>query len=770
MLLAFTGLAAMLWAVPAKRGVTKTVMGADGQEMTVTLRGDETFHYYVNSNGTPVCEQADGTWAEDTRDVKTLWKQAYQKRNYSRSQLAERVHKAMKAPKRVGESTGVTGTKKGLLILVNFQDVEMLNGNESQAIFDQMLNAIGNPYGKNYGSVREYFRAQSYGQLDIEFDVVGPVTVSQNMSYYGANDSEGNDKAPEKMVNEACQLVNSEVDFSDYDWDGDGEVENIYVTYAGYGEADGGASNTIWPHQYYLSAASLSLKLDGVKIDTYACGAELNGEGAISGIGTMCHEYSHCLGLPDFYDVDYSGGHGMFDWDIMDGGSYNGDGYCPAGYTAYERWFSGWLEPVELNSSRNVNGMKPIEDEPEAYIIYNDGNRNEYYMLANHQQKGWDKAESGKGLLILHVDYSKSVWDNNGPNDDPDHQRMTIIPADNKFNYRTYQGDKYYYGNDGDTWPGSTNNTALTDTSTPKASLYNKNTDGTNLMHKPIEDITETDGLISFNITIGDSEQQESEAKLITLDFTSNTWGLPEGSTNKTTATKSFTDNVGNTITLTGSSGNGYYFNTSSGYLLLGKQDATLTLPVFDFAVSKIVVTGKSGASSSTGMNVYVGNNEVSTSTTGSADVNTYEISEAYQAAGNVYTLKITTAHNAQFTKIEIYGVDDETPELPQCAKPSISYKNGKLQFDCETEGVEFVYNVSSKVSSGKITSGTVDLETTFTVSVYATREGYKNSETETVTIDLAKVGDINGDGEIGIADVTALVNIILGKSTPTGR
>lgn len=494
-----------LYAIPAKPGVTRIVTKADGTSFCLHLCGDETFHYYVDDSGQPYRRSIDGTWMPDFRDVKAIRSSAAARRNASRVHLAQHMRRAMKAPAHIGELPAGMATKKGLLILVNFKDKQMVHGDDSKRIFDQMLNGLNDSYGENYGSVREYFRDQSYGQFDITFDVVGPVTVSQNMSHYGANDSNNGDQDvnPEAMIVEAIQLADSDVNFADYDWDGDGEVENIYVTYAGYGEAQGAEDDTIWPHAWSLRESGLGAQIvDGVKVSTYACGSELNGNSGtkIDGIGTMCHEYSHCLGLPDFYDTDYSGGHGMFSWDLMDSGSYNNDGYCPAGYTAYEREFCGWLIYKELQPNTRVNDMPNIEDNAEAYVIYNEANRNEYYLLANHQRKGWNKFQAAHGMLVIHVDYNKTVWNDNKPNDDPSRQRMTIVPADDTFDYLTLSsGKKHYYANSGDTYPGSSGNTELTDISKPAAKLYNANVDGRKYLHKPITDISETDGLISFS-------------------------------------------------------------------------------------------------------------------------------------------------------------------------------------------------------------------------------------------------------------------------------
>ena len=221
----------------------------------------------------------------------------------------------------------------------------------------------------------------------------------------------------------------------------------------------------------------------------------------LDGIGTMCHEYSHCLGLPDFYDTNQKN-FGMDEWSIMDYGCYNGDGFSPAGYTAYERWFSGWLEPVELKEGANIIDMPCIEENPVAYVVYNDQNHNEYYLLENHQKVGWDKVASGHGLLVVHVDYDQNAWYNNTVNNTATRQRMTIIAADNKLTDTTIAGDTY---------PNGGKYKALTDNTTPAATLYRANTDGVKKMHKPVEDITEASGLISFTFMGGAVSLQTPE-------------------------------------------------------------------------------------------------------------------------------------------------------------------------------------------------------------------------------------------------------------------
>ena len=497
--LALTVVALAVSAIPAKPGIIRTLTLSDGTTVKAQLIGDEHGHYWLTQDGRAY-QQQEGTAYFSEVSLSSVTTKAQARRSQSNARRTKRL-----APRRVGEVGAITGKKKGIIILVNFSDVSFQKANNN-ALYQRIANEKNFSYGDFKGSMYDYFYAQSEGQFELSFDVVGPVTVSQTQSYYGSNDSQGNDKYPAKMVIEALKLVDKDVNFADYDWDGDGEVDQVYVIYAGKGEADGGASTTIWPHEWDLSSAQSygdgdgAQTLDGVKINTYACGGELNGDGDIAGIGTMCHEFSHCLGYPDFYDTDYSGGQGMFEWDLMDSGSYNGDGYQPAGYTSYERWVAGWKEPIELTATTQVSNLKSLQDGGSAYIVYNQGNTNEYFLLENRQQTGWDAGIPGEGLLILHVDYDANIWASNTPNDDPSHQRMTWIAADNKYQYTTYQGTKYYTteGAANDPFPyGSVN--AFSKSTTPAAKFFNKNTDGSYYLDSSIEQITQNaDGTVSF--------------------------------------------------------------------------------------------------------------------------------------------------------------------------------------------------------------------------------------------------------------------------------
>ena len=418
------------------------------------------------------------------------------------------------------------------MILVNFNDKSFQSSHDN-ALFNRIANEEGFSEGDFKGSMADYFKAQSRGKFELDFDIVGPVTVTNKYSYYGENDDAGYDKYVGEMVCEAVELAKNKVqDWAPYDWDNDGYVDQVYLVYAGKGAADGGEDDTIWPHAYDLYNANLDGDGTGpVKVGTnlwvnsYACGQELDGiYGTINGIGTMCHEYSHCLGYPDFYDTDYSGGQGMGYWDLMDAGPYNGDGFQPAGYTSYERWFAGWEEPIELKAEDvEVRNMKSLQNGGEFYIIYNDKNANEYYLLENRQKEGWDASTSGAGLLIIHCDYDAELWEQNKPNDDPDHQRFTIVPSDGEYTYSVYEGEKRY--DDAEPFPyGSVNAfnkkfKTKDDQAKNAARFFTKTSNGTYWMNGSVEEITQNaDKTISFNFVANYDDAPAGEA--LPLPFT----------------------------------------------------------------------------------------------------------------------------------------------------------------------------------------------------------------------------------------------------------
>ena len=507
-------LALSLWAVPAKRGVWRSIPLVDGTEVRVQLVGDEFSHYYVSEDGTKYVEDANTRLYQKLTDEALRRKGVMARRAKVQKRQIARLRKAQSSS---SQGSLFQGTKKGLVILAEFTDKKFASGH-NLALYKQIVNGDNYQLNGFRGSVKDYFKAQSQGQFTLDFDVVGICSLSHNYAYYGKNttDSYGNesDAHAGEMVAEACQWAYKQgVDFSQYDWDGDGEVDQVFVLYAGMGEADGGAKSTVWPHMYYLSESDFgkSLTFKNVTVDTYACSAELNGNSNLDGIGTFCHEFSHCMGFPDLYDTSYSGWFGMGDFDLMNSGSYNGDGRCPAGYSAYEKNECGWItlhDMTDIDAENKISGLKPISEGGDAYVIHNKGHQDEYYVVENRQQTNWDAELPDAGVMITHVDYNQYVWGCNMPNtkgtyydwDDNDkeytndHQRLTIFHADNKSH------SENDYGHEGDLYGNKY--TSLTSTSKPAATLYNKNSDGTKYMHIDIADMAvASDGTASMTFT-----------------------------------------------------------------------------------------------------------------------------------------------------------------------------------------------------------------------------------------------------------------------------
>ena len=486
-------------AVSAEPNVWQRLKLTDGTTVEARLVGDEHKHYWLADDGTAYVAVPNAE--EEVYEAADL--QAISSRALSRHQRISQQRQQRLRRNVMGDVTLYSGQKKGLVILVDFFDTKFQLGNDRN-LFQRICNEQGFTSQQGFvGSVSDYFKSQSYGQFNISFDVLGPITMSEAISYYGENDESGYDLRPGELVVKACKAVDSQVNFANYDWDGDSEADMVMIIFAGRGENSGGGRNTIWPHEWTLTESDYGsqLKLDGIAIDTYAMSNELSRTG-IAGIGTICHEFSHCLGLPDFYDTIYSLKYGMGSWSLMDSGNYNGNGFIPAGYTSYERMCCGWVAPQELVSSTKVRGMQPLSLSPQAYYISNDGYGNEYYLLENRQLNGWDAKLPGKGLLVIHIDYDKAIWQNNVVNSivsaqdaafykvpANDHQRCTIIRASNSTNSNG-SGDAYPYNN----------NNTLTNTSKPAATLYHNNSDGKRLMNIRLQNITQqADGTISFD-------------------------------------------------------------------------------------------------------------------------------------------------------------------------------------------------------------------------------------------------------------------------------
>ena len=487
------------WAVPARRGeIVKTQ--PDGTQIVVYQHGDEHFHWMTNEKGEWLKMDVDGFY----RVTEAL--------------SAEQIEaKRMAAPSRAAQAaTPLNIAPRGLVILVNFTDVAF---ETDKAEMDSMLT--GKNYTRDYsyfyrgkkqsitskGSAWQYFYDSSNGHYDPQFDVIGPVTVSKNMAYYGKNVNDF-DAAPWTMVKEACQLVDDSVDFKQYDNNNDGYVDFVYVIYAGYGEADGGSANTIWPHSYWLLEAGITCKLDGKYVDLYACGNEMDSRTNYhTGIGTFCHEFSHVLGLPDLYETT---GYGTYKtigaWSILDYGPYNNDGNTPPAYSAYEQFFMGWLMPrlivdaenVELEELQASNSALLISSSDQHNLIGNDPKPTTFYLLENRQQVGWDKYLPGHGLMLTKVQYSSNNWQQNTVNNKAQSMGVDLIEADGMTPNSKQNG---YDGKPGDLFPAG-------------ATAY------LGITNHSIEDVSEQDGIIYFKYRGGianSTEQVQTEETIVAI-------------------------------------------------------------------------------------------------------------------------------------------------------------------------------------------------------------------------------------------------------------
>lgn len=421
-----------------------TFVQSNGDTIVVRMHGDDYFSWYTDMEGN-ILERHGNDFTKIDVDEETFFAQAQQTLN------AKGMYREPIAP--AASLFPHTGSPKAVVILAEYQDVKFSLKNP-KASFEQYLNRtnghpdnLGNGEHLNYGSVKQYFMAQSDGKFSPQFDVYGPVTLPQKMAYYGGTSDKGNDEKYKQLLIDACTAMDDSLDFKPYDQDGDGNIDLIYIIYAGYGQSNGASAETMWPKRF---SGFTDTKFDGKGVNQGGISNELIGrEGMpedkrINGIGLFCHEFSHCLGLPDFYPTQLSTAYNnqsMEDWDLMDNGEYVYNGYCPVSYTAWEREAMGWDHIPAITEAKQYQLDGNVSGGTNAVKIVNPNNSNEYFVLQHFEDKGWNQriAAYGKaynpetrGLLIYHVDYDQNKFSlsANNVNNFVNHPRMTVIPAD----------------------------------------------------------------------------------------------------------------------------------------------------------------------------------------------------------------------------------------------------------------------------------------------------------------------------------------------------
>lgn len=454
LLILFFGFSAtnLSYAVPATPN-TVLVKQADGTSLRIKIYGDEFFSWRTTVDGQVIGEKNGNyyyvDYSIDGKMTFTPQKVTSNKRGLNeRAFLAKRsapnmsvIASSASTARRMAmfsnkQKTAYPseGNVKSLVILVEFNDAKFTVANPQMA-FTNQLNQEGYSVEGAVGSAKDYYLANSNGKFKPTFDVVGPFTLSRDMAYYGARWESGDDIRARDMIVEAVTLADPTTDFSQYDMDGDGIIDNVFVYYAGYNEAEGAGSDTIWPHKWYVEGYPV---YDGKKLFAYACTSERRVEGAtIAGIGTFCHEFSHVLGLSDHYDTDGAKdgqSFGLGDYDVMTSGSYNNEGNSPPMFNGLEKILAGWVEPIEFSGKETIK-MSSIKDN----VVYKiptevDG---EYFLIENRQQDAivWDKFIPSSGLIITHVDRSDAkmpLWDMNKPNNSTSHECFKLVVASGK--------------------------------------------------------------------------------------------------------------------------------------------------------------------------------------------------------------------------------------------------------------------------------------------------------------------------------------------------
>ena len=498
---------AALFAVPASPEPV-VVEYENGKTLTVYLHGDENYNWKTTSDGLRVKENADGRFEYIQKGLKKsvvnkdMIAHDPQYRDIEEqtfiSQLDKEIVLQPKDPKSLKMGAPITspfeqtdfptlGTRKFLLILVDFPDMPMTHRAED---FDSLMNAKNYTYNGAIGSVNEYYRTTSFEQFDPKFDVAGPFTLDSSYTYYGRDEGDNTDANIQQFVYDAVKAADPSVDFSQYDLDGDGYVDNIYFIYAGYGQASGAPSNTIWPHRWAYWASTLYA--DGKLVYDYSTSNELYGTSGTTrtSIGVICHEFGHVCGLPDFYDTDYSGSGGncggLGQWDEMAGGSWNFSGRRPPIFNAWSRMYLKWATPVELTGTRQVMVDSAYTSNEVYYFM--SPTEDEFFMMENRQQVGFDAGIPGHGLLVFHIDMNSSGWYDNTLNCNPYRQAFDLEEADG------YGNISSSFINSGDPFPGTSGKSQFLDIGSPNALDW-----AGNPSRAPLRNIQETDGVITFS-------------------------------------------------------------------------------------------------------------------------------------------------------------------------------------------------------------------------------------------------------------------------------
>lgn len=393
-------IATLAFAIPARPGTFRYTQ-PDGTVVELRRHGDEFFHWTTLASTDQVMVLGeDGFYRPGVIDpaARAAGRAARARVNRLRAQSVTGLRSAH------NDNPITHGEHHIPVLLVEFSDLSFGISNPS-AQFDALLNQKGYSANGATGSVQDYYTENSGGEYVPVFDVYGPVKLSQPMSYYGSDDSNA-----AYAVSEAATLLDSQINFADYDSDNDGSVDMILMYYPGYNEAEGGPANSIWPHQWYVFMRKMT-RLDGKLLARYFCTSEYKGSNGsrMCGIGTTTHEFGHSLGLPDFYDTDYEENDqcgALYSFSTMCSGSYNNDSRTPPYFNAEERKYLGWMSDGDIPDLPGGSVRFGSIKDGIAYKSPTD-TEGEYFLYECRDGSGWD-APLPKGLLVYHADKSKT--------------------------------------------------------------------------------------------------------------------------------------------------------------------------------------------------------------------------------------------------------------------------------------------------------------------------------------------------------------------------
>ena len=726
-------------AIPADP-TPATVHQPDGSTLTIVLHGDEFLNYLTTSDGYTVVKNQAGyyTYARldgnrliasnvVARDNRTAGDRAFLAnlpKGLKSEAMIQHGKKMLNHRNDLLRGIGAGGHMdyskfRGLIILVNYTDRKFEDYVPSNYtpydFYDAMINShdyngFTLPAGTKVdcmGSVRDYYFDNSFQQFDPHFDILGPVDVP-----FACTDA--HQFKCDSIFFAALETLDPDVDFSQYDTDEDGTADMVFFLVAGHG-SDYSSNNRdyLWPHMKDFTESPV---LDGVNFRLYACSTGMTGEEGdyivynnIAGIGTICHEFSHCLGLPDFYDTDNDGSGGVnhqypLTWSIMASGFKNNNGRNPAGYSLFERYALGFAQPTLIEGEGTIT-VPALEKSNMGYRL-NTSNKNEYFIIENRQRVKWDKNLPGPGMLIFRVDSTNvEVWENNLVNANPNHNYYELLRA----NFNGMNDSPR------DPFPGTSNVTSISNATQPNMRTW----DG-KLSKYAFTNITEADSIITFDVVIDNSKSSIETFEKMPVATSLNERGVAGVYADWDFYNCAVVDTaqVGNGHVV--AMRNGSYFNTAQN---LNKIPKVVRFKIYNPTSSAVFITPQYSVNNGQrwkGLDNYP-----------------YEF---YVAAGATASATITSLPTNQPIMFRIKQTSGSSSEY------------------CFIDDIEICYENTWEPEI-EIIPGDVDNSGTLNIQDVAELINYLLNGSDTINLDAA---DVNNDGRISITDVTELVTILL--------